>query len=177
VLAGIFAFFVLEKFLRWRHQHNGQQAPGIDPVGPMNLIADGLHNFIDGVAIGASYLVNPAVGVATTLAVLLHEVPQEIGDFGILIHAGFTKSRALFFNFLSACSAVLGALIVLIPGIEQADLAVGILPFTAGMFIYIAGSDLMPDLQKEQAPAKSLLQLIAMAGGVGLMLLLLLLEH
>lgn len=175
-LAGILGFFLLEKFLRWRHYHNPQANGGLDPVGPMNLVADGLHNFIDGVAIGASYLVSPAVGVATTLAVLLHEIPQEIGDFGILLHAGFSKPRALFFNFLSGCSALVGTLVVLVPGFEPEALASGVLPFTAGMFIYIAGSDLMPDLQKEQAPSKSLLQLLAMCVGVGLMLALLLVE-
>ena len=174
VLAGILGFFVLEKLLRWRHRHDTETGVEVHPVGPMNLVADGLHNFIDGVAIGASYLVSPAVGVATTMAVLLHEIPQEIGDFGILLHAGFSKRRALFYNFLSACGALLGAFIVLMPGFDREAVAALVLPFAAGMFLYIAGSDLMPDLQKEQAPSKSLLQLLAMGLGIGLMLALLL---
>jgi zinc and cadmium transporter len=176
-LAGIFAFFVLEKFLRWRHYHNTNGGHAVDPVGPMNLLADGVHNFVDGIAIGASYLVSPAVGVATTLAVLLHEIPQEIGDFGILLHAGFSKPRALLFNFLSGCAALVGTLIVVVPGFDPEVLAAAILPFTAGMFLYIAGSDLVPDLQREQAPAKSLLQLLAMCVGAGLMLGLLAIER
>jgi zinc and cadmium transporter len=176
VLGGIFCFFVLEKFLRWRHEHAANGRDGVEPVGLMNLVADGVHNFVDGVAIGASYMVSPAVGVATTVAVLLHEVPQEIGDFGILLHAGFSKARALFFNFLAGCAALVGVLVVVSPAVEPEALAAGVLPFTAGMFLYIAGSDLLPDLQKEQALSRSLIQLLAMGVGVGLMLAPLLIE-
>lgn len=169
-LAGIFGFFVLEKFLSWRHQH-GAQAEGLQPFGLMNLIADGVHNLIDGVAIGASYLAGTPVGLATTIAVILHEVPQEIGDFGVLLHAGFTKARALLFNFLTACTAVVGALVVVLVGGEREALwvASAMQALTAGMFLYIAGSDLVPDLHREQDPARSLVQLVAMTAGAGVM--------
>jgi zinc and cadmium transporter len=116
VLCGILAFFVLEKFLLWRHQHTLESNKSIHPLGYLNLIADGVHNLIDGMMIGASYLVSVPIGIATTLAVVFHEIPQEIGDFGILLQAGFTKRRALFFNFLSATLALLGTALALIVG-------------------------------------------------------------
>lgn len=174
VLAGIFAFFLLEKFLRWRHEHVPHYGHSLHHVGQMNVIADGLHNFVDGLLIGAGYLVSLPVGIATTIAVILHEIPQEIGDFGVLLHAGFSKGKALFFNFLSACLAIVGAAVALVIGAGVESFSVFMLPLAAGGFIYIAGSDLVPELQKECDPAKSLLQFIAMSVGVGLMLLLLL---
>jgi zinc and cadmium transporter len=172
VLAGILAFFVLEKFLLWRHQHTLESNNRIHPLGYLNLIADGVHNLIDGMMIGASYLVSLPLGIATTLAVVFHEIPQEIGDFGILLHAGFTKKRALFFNFLSATLAMLGTAVALLVGSSLESFSSVMLPFTAGGFIYIAGSDLLPELQKELEPAKSTGQLLALAGGIGLMLVL-----
>ncbi len=176
VLAGILMFFLLEKFLLWRHQHGPDYEERIHPVGYVNLAADGLHNLIDGLLIGASYLVSPAVGLGTTLAVVLHEIPQEIGDFGVLLHAGFGVKKALCWNFLSALLAVVGAVIALVVGAEIASLPEVILPLTAGSFIYLAGSDLVPELHKEREPVRSLLQLVAIGFGVGLMLLLALLE-
>jgi zinc and cadmium transporter len=176
VLSGIFAFFFLEKFLLWRHQHTFESDNHIHPVGYMNLIADGVHNLMDGVLIGASYLISPHVGLATTAAVLLHEIPQEIGDFGVLLHAGFTIRRALLFNFLSATLAIAGTLIALTIGSGAKGFVAVVLPLGAGGFIYIAGSDLIPELHKELTPSKSLLQLVSMAVGVGLMLLLTLLD-
>lgn len=175
-LAGIFTFFILEKFLRWRHEHHVADGKPIHPVGYMNLVADGVHNLIDGMLIGASYLVSVPVGFATTLAVILHEIPQEIGDFGVLLHAGFSKRRALLFNFLSASLAIVGAMISLVAGANIRGFTGLMLPFTAGGFIYIAGSDLLPELHKELEPFRSAVQLIAMGIGVGLMLLLALRE-
>ena len=172
VLVGILGFFILEKFLLWRHQHTLESNNRIHPLGYLNLIADGVHNLIDGMMIGASYLISLPLGIATTLAVVFHEIPQEIGDFGILLHAGFTKKRALFFNFLSATLAMLGTAIALLVGSSLESFSSVMLPFTAGGFIYIAGSDLLPELQKELEPAKSTVQLLAMAGGIGLMLIL-----
>jgi len=142
----------------------------------MNLVADGLHNLIDGILIGASYLAGVSVGLATTIAVVLHEIPQEMGDFGVLIHAGFSKSRALYLNFLSALLAIAGAVLALVASTQIKQLPNAVLPFTAGGFIYIAGSDLVPELHKERAPVKSLLQLGAIGIGVSLMLLLTLLD-
>jgi len=172
VLAGILGFFILEKFLLWRHQHTFDSNNRIRPLGYLNLIADAVHNLMDGMMIGASYLVSLPIGIATTLAVVFHEIPQEIGDFGILLHAGFTKRRALFFNFLSATLAMLGTAVALLAGSSFDSFSSVMLPFTAGGFIYIAGCDLLPELQKELEPAKSTVQLVAMTGGIGLMLVL-----
>ncbi len=176
VLAGIFAFFILEKFLLWRHEHSLKSESSIHPVGYMNLFADGVHNLIDGLIIGASYLISTRVGIATTLAVILHEIPQEIGDFGVLIYAGFSKPKALLFNFLSPTFAVVGTIIALLVGSNVATFTALMLPLAAGGFIYIAGSDLIPALQKEVSASNSVVQLIAMGTGVGMMLLLILLE-
>ena len=182
LLAGILIFFVLEKFLLWRHNHAAHKCVGpecedqiLQPVGYISLISDGLHNFIDGAIIAASYFVGIEVGIATTVAVALHDIPQEIGDMGILIHAGFTKTKALLFNLLSGALAVLGAVIVLFFAGSVENLASWILPLAAGGFIYIAGSDLVPELQKTFDPKKSLVQFLAIALGIGLMFLLLLL--
>jgi zinc and cadmium transporter len=142
----------------------------------MNLVADGVHNLIDGMLIGASYLASLPLGFATTAAVVLHEIPQEIGDFGVLLHSGFSKRRALLFNFCSASLAIVGALIALLVGTRIEGFTQWMLPLTAGGFIYIAGSDLLPELHKELELLRSALQLAAMGTGVGLMLLLALLE-
>jgi zinc and cadmium transporter len=176
VLAGIFAFFVLEKFLLWRHQHVLESDHPIHPVGYMNLLADGAHNFIDGVIIGASYDVSLHVGIATTLAVIFHEIPHELGNFFVLLYAGFTKRKALFFNFVSALFAILGTFMSLLVGSKVAEFSSMMLPVAAGGFIYIAGSDLVPELNKESTLGKSLVQMLAIAGGVGLMLILVMLE-
>jgi len=175
-LAGIFVFFILEKFLGWRHEHVMEHGSSQHLVGQMNLVADGLHNLIDGMLIGASYLVSVRVGLATTIAVVLHEIPHEIGNFGVLLHAGYTRKRALLFNFLSASLAVVGTIFALVIGGDLGGFSLFMLPLTAGGFIYIAGSDLVPELHKDHDPFKSFLQLITMSMGVGLMLLLLLLE-
>jgi len=176
LLAGIFIFFVLEKFIRWRHQHDLESQNAIHPVGYMNLLADGIHNFIDGMIIGAAYLTSLRVGIATTIAVAMHELPQEISDFGVLLHAGFSKKKALIFNFLSAMLAILGTILILLAGTTLHYFVASMIPLAAGGFVYIAGSDLVPELNKELEPAKSLVQLLAIATGVGLMLLLTLLE-
>lgn len=176
VLAGIFAFFVLEKFLLWRHQHVLESDHSIRPLGYINLLADGAHNLIDGVIIGASYVVSLHVGIATTLAVIFHEIPHELGNFFVLLYAGFTKRKALFFNFISALFAILGTFMSLLVGSRVAEFSSVMLPLAAGGFIYIAGSDLVPELNKESDLAKSAVQMIAIGIGVGLMLLLTLLE-
>jgi zinc and cadmium transporter len=175
-LAGIFAFFVLEKFLLWRHQHVLESDHPIHPVGYMNLLADGAHNFIDGVIIGASYDVSLHVGIATTLAVVFHEIPHELGNFFVLLYAGFTKRKALFFNFVSALFAILGTVMSLSIGSRVAEFSSIMLPLAAGGFIYIAGSDLVPELNKESTLGKSVVQMLAIGVGVGLMFVLVMLE-
>jgi zinc and cadmium transporter len=174
VLTGILSFFILEKFLRWRHAHEFEDPSqrGIEPVGYLNLFADATHNLIDGMLIGAAYTVGIAVGLATTVAVILHEIPQELGDFGVLIHAGFSRTRALAFNFISGLLAIVGAVISLLASNSVANFSSFMMPFTAGGFIYIAGCDLLPEIQKEREVSRSVVQLVALVIGVGLMYLL-----
>ncbi len=170
LLGGIVLFFILEKFIHWRHCHIPTSTHHPHPLAFMNLVGDGVHNFIDGLVIAGSYLASIPVGIATTIAVLLHEIPQEIGDFGVLLHAGFSKKKALFFNFLSALIAVIGAAVALAAGSYMASITSFLIPFAAGGFIYIAGSDLIPELHKETDPSKSAAQLLAFVAGVLVML-------
>ena len=131
-----------------------------------------MHNMIDGIIIGGAYLTSTSLGVATTIAVCLHEIPQEIGDFGVLIYAGMTRRRALLLNLLSASTAVLGVVIALTLSAYVDNLVALLLPFAAGNFIYIAGSDLVPELQDEKNISSSLVQLALMMLGVSLLYLL-----
>ena len=151
VLLGIASFFVLEKLISWRHCHvpTGKQHP--HTFAYMNLVGDGVHNFIDGMIIAASYIASIPIGIATTLAVMLHEIPQEMGDFGVLLHGGFNRTRALLVNFLTALTAVLGAVMAMLLASLIAGLETVLLSFAAGGFIYIALSDLVPELHKKNA--------------------------
>jgi zinc and cadmium transporter len=171
-LAGILFFFVLEKVVHWHHCHNPEECEHEKTLGVMNLVGDGMHNFIDGVIIAGSFLISLPLGLATTIAVIAHEIPQEIGDLGVLLHAGYTRGRALMFNFLSALIAFLGAGLTLIIGTRVENFSDYILPFTAGSFIYIATADLIPELKKHPALIKTLEQLIGILAGIGLMLVL-----
>jgi len=176
VMFGIGFSFIVEKFVHWRHCHIPTSKQHVHPFAIMNLVGDSVHNFIDGLIIGASYLVSIPVGIATTLAVVLHELPQEIGDFGVLLHGGFSKFKALFFNFITALTAVAGAIFALLISSYVENITTFLIPFAAGTFIYIAGSDLIPELHKEVKVGKSLMQFIAIVLGVVVMLGLLLLE-
>jgi len=173
LLGGIVVFFVLEKFVHWRHCHIPTSEHHPHPVAFMNLVGDGVHHFIDGLLIGGSYLASIPVGVATTIAIVFHEIPQRMGDFGVLIHAGYSKKKAMLFDFLFSLTAVIGALFALILGERAANFLPILIPFAAGGFIYIAGSDLIPELHKETNPAKSAVQLIAFIAGIAVMVLLL----
>ena len=176
VILGILFFFLMERFLHWHHEHHTQSLNPVHPVAYINIVSDGVHNFLDGVIIGASYLVSVPIGVATTVAVALHEVPQELGNFGILVHAGFTPRRALLMNFLSAILAFVGVVVSLLIGPNVSEYALFMVPLTAGGFIYIAGSDLIPELHHEHELPGSLAQFAMVVVGVGLMYLLLLIE-
>ncbi|MFA6383082.1 MAG: ZIP family metal transporter [Parcubacteria group bacterium] len=176
ILLGILIFFIIEKFLHWRHCHEVACEDHPHPFSYILLVGDAVHNFIDGLIIAAGYMVSIPVGVATTLAVIFHEIPQEIGDFGSLIYGGFKKGKALLFNFLTALTAVAGTVIVLILNINDGDFTKFLVPFAAGGFIYIAASDLIPELHKDTDPKKSFWQLIAFVFGIGLMLALLMIE-
>jgi zinc and cadmium transporter len=177
VILGILIFFILEKFLRWRHCHIPTSKERPHPMVTMNLIGDLIHNLIDGMIIGASYMVSIPIGLATTIAVIMHEIPQEIGDFGVFIHGGLDVKKALLLNFLSALTAIIGGIISLIVGPIVKNYALTLLPLTGGGFIYIAGSDLIPELQGCETLTASSLQLLAMIAGASMMLLLALLEQ
>jgi zinc and cadmium transporter len=175
VLSGIIFFFIVEKFIHWRHCHHPTSVEHEHPLAFMNLFGDALHNLLDGLIIGASYIVSIPLGIATTLTVLFHEIPQEIGDFGVLLHGGFSKGKALIANFLISLTAVIGTAIAIIFSNIQ-NLTTFILPFAVGGFIYIAGSDLIPELHQEVNVKKSLLQLSYFLLGIIVMLLLLFIE-
>jgi zinc and cadmium transporter len=170
VLSGILLFFLIEKFLHWRHCHKGHC--DAHTFTYLNLIGDGIHNFIDGMIIAASFVTDMRLGVITTLAVAAHEIPQEIGDFGILVYGGFSKSKALLFNLLSALTAMAGAVIAYYSFNQMVWLKGFLIPFTAGGFLYIALVDLIPELHKEAGKENISLQFITIIGGLLLMWLL-----
>jgi zinc and cadmium transporter len=177
ILAGILSSFIIERFLQWRHCHVPTSKEHPHSFAYMSLFGDSVHNLIDGLIVGGSYIVSIPLGVATTIAVVFHEIPQEIGDFGVLIYGGFDKRKALTFNFLTALTAVIGLIIAFVLGSSIEGFVPLLVPFAAGNFIYIAGSDLIPELRKDTPePKKSALQLGALLMGVVPMLLLLLLE-
>lgn len=175
VLSGIIMSFFLEKIILWRHCHIPACEGHKSKLSYMVLIGDTVHNFIDGLIIGASYLVDIKVGIATTLAVIFHEIPQEIGDFSILLYSGFTKVKALLFNFLSALSAFIGAILVFFVS-NSISINPFLIPFAAGNFLYIAGSDLIPEMHKEMEIKRSLMQLACFILGILVMLLLTFIE-
>lgn len=187
VIAGMLVFFVLEKYLRWHHHEHDtahthvpseeelRDSP-VRPLGRLILVGDGIHNFVDGAVIAASYAVSLPLGVATTIAVFLHEIPQEVADFALLLHAGYARARALLWNFVSALTAVLGALAFMAAGAVLEGLEPLASAFTAGAFIYIAAADLVPELHETTHPGRSTVELVAMLAGIALMFALLLIE-
>lgn len=177
ILFGVLFSFVVEKFLRWRHCHIPTSSEHPHSFAYMNLFGDAIHNLIDGLIIGGSYIVNFSVGIATTLAVLFHEIPQELGDFGVLVHGGFSKRKALWFNLLTALTAVIGTILALTFGSVIEGFTPLMLSFAAGNFIYIAGSDLIPELRKdEENLKKATMQIISICLGIITMVFMLLFE-
>lgn len=165
VFLGVLLSLVIEKFIHWHHCHDLECVDHRHTVGTMVLIGDAAHNITDGILIATSYLVDVRLGIASTIAVMLHELPQEIGDFSILLHSGYSRLQALRWNFVSALTAILGALAVLflrgqVEGLEQI-----LLPLTAGNFLYIAGSDLVPELHKESKLPKITVQFLCLLLG------------
>lgn len=175
ILTGILVFFVLEKILHWRHCHEEPCEEHPHPFSYVILIGDAVHNAIDGMVIAASFLVSIPVGIATTTAVIFHEIPHEIGNFGSLVYGGFTRSKALLYNFLSAIFSIIGAVLVLVINITDGSLTRFLIPFAAGGFVYIAGTDLIPELHKHTEIKKGIWQLLTFLAGIGLMLVLLVL--
>ncbi len=173
IIVGFMLFFVLERFLHWHHNHTSTLSNNtIKPFGTINLVADMLHNFLDGILIAASYYYSVEIGIVTTLTVMMHELPQEIGDFGVLIHAGFSRKKALIYNFISACTAFLGAGCILLFNQSASELSKMILPFAAGGFIYLAAADLIPELHSEKTIRRSIYQFIALVSGMVLLFLM-----
>jgi zinc and cadmium transporter len=177
IVGGIAMWFLIEKVIHWRHCHHPvEDGQHIHPFAMMNLFGDLVHNVLDGVIIASSYIVSIPVGIATTIAVLAHEVPQEIGDFGVLMHGGFSKRKALFANFAISLSALFGAVVALILHASVENVTVYLVSFAAGSFLYIAGADLIPELHKEVRVRHSIFQFVAFMAGITVMVLLLGLE-
>ncbi len=168
IIVGFSMFFILERLLYWHHCHEHGNCE-VHTFKYMNLIGDGVHNFIDGLVISASFSAGAQIGIATTLAVVVHEIPQEIGDFGVLVYGGFSKRKALLMNFLTALFAIAGAVLgtFLVSWFGEANPI--LLAFTAGGFIYIGASDLIPELHKEPKIKKSLLAFAFFLAGVVIM--------
>jgi zinc and cadmium transporter len=176
ILFGIFVFFFLEKVIHWRHCHTEPSEKHPHPFSYIILFGDAIHNFIDGLIIAASFIVSFPIGIATTIAVIFHEIPHEIGNFASLIYGGFAVKKALVYNFLSALAAIAGAVFILIIKTDGIDLTKFLIPFAAGGFIYIAGTDLIPELHKQNETKKGIIQTLVFLAGIGLMAVLLFLE-
>ncbi|MDP3727115.1 MAG: ZIP family metal transporter [bacterium] len=172
VALGIMIFFAAEKALRWYHHHHGGHESEIRPFATLVLFGDAIHNFIDGIALAVSFLVSVPLGIATTVAVLLHEVPQEIADFGVLIRGGYRRRSALWFNFLISLTTIAGALVGYAAGSALTWLLPYLLAIIGGNFLYIAMSDLIPETHEETGFGHLLAQLVLMAAGVTLMFFL-----
>jgi zinc and cadmium transporter len=175
VLAAIILLFIIEKYIHWHHHgiEDDDKTKHAQPFVFTNLIGDGLHNMIDGMVITGSYLLDIRLGIATTIAVILHEIPQEFADFGVLIYGGLKPSTALYYNFLSALAAVLGAVLVLVFGSNKSAEAI-LVALGAGSFIYLAAADLIPEIHREKE--NTLTQLLSFCLGVVVMYVLLYLE-
>lgn len=173
ILGGILAFFVLEKFIHWHHCHDIGCEEHNETFSYVIMFGDAAHNFIDGMIIAASFMVSVPIGIATTLAVVFHEIPHEIGDFASMLYGGFSKIKALWYNFLAGIVAILGALMVLIIGQSFSDLTYYLIPFAAGGFIYVASADIIPELHKSTKISHSILQLFYIVCGIAIMYALL----
>lgn len=178
ILSGMILFFILEKIIRWRHCHQtGCLSHGNHHVVTLNLVGDAVHNFIDGALIAASFQFSFFLGLTTSLAVILHEIPEEISDFGIFLHYGLSVKKALFYNFLSALTSLLGVIFVFFVNLNIDSFSNFLIPITAGGFIYLAATDLIPELHRHDPKIKeSLVQLIFVILGICLMTLLVFFE-
>jgi zinc and cadmium transporter len=170
ILVSFIIFFLIEKFLHWRHCHKDNCK--VHTFGYMNLVGDGIHNFLDGLIIAAAFLTSTELGVVTSIAIALHEIPQEIGDLGVLIHAGFSKKKALLANLFVALTALFGSIVGYFLSPIQENFTSYILPFAAGSFLYIAASDLLPEIRKEKDMKKYWLNFLLFIIGNVIMYLL-----
>ncbi len=165
VIVGIIVFLVMEKFLHWYHCHKGEPCK-IHPYTTLNLVGDGVHNFVDGVIIMAAFMASTSLGIITSLSVIFHEIPQEIGDFSVLLKGGYTKKKALVWNFLIALTAFIGVFAAyFFLNFVQAN-TFYLIAFAAGGFIYIAGTDILPEMHKETDMKKSIYQILFFILGI-----------
>lgn len=180
VMLGFVIFLFIEQYLQWHHHHHvhdhgsehDKELAKRKPMTHLILFGDGVHNLIDGLIIAASFIVSPAVGIVTTIAVALHEIPQEIGDFGVLVYGGYKKVKALLFNFLSGLTAVLGGILGFY-FVESSERAIMfMLPIAAGGFIYIAASDLVPEIKHGKRGARMALHFFVFLLGIAFMFLI-----
>ena len=168
VLVGILAFFLLEKVILWRMCHDKNCERQVHAAGPMIIVGDAVHNAIDGVVIAASFLTSTELGIFVTLSVLLHEIPQKLGDFGILLKSGYGKKKALLYNLLSGSAALVSGILAYF----LLDLIQGFIPYAlaiaAASFLYVSLADLIPEMHKETKPGKSVIQLLFILAGVAI---------
>src|SRR3989344_1423626 len=167
VLIGIIFSFFLERFVLWYHHHHNDMH-NIKPSAYLVLIGDMIHNFIDGIAIAATFSVSIPLGIVTTIAIISHELPQEIADFMILVRSGFTRQKALMYNFLSALTAILGGIVGIFLVHTYSYILPSALALTAGIFIYIAAADLIPELHENHDKSKPLNQAVPFILGIAL---------
>lgn len=167
LLAGFTTFFALEQFLHWHHCHRAS-AECKKPLGYLVLIGDGIHNLIGGFAVAGTFLIDIRLGITAWLAAAAHEIPQELGDFGVLIHSGWGRKKALVFNALSAVTFLIGGLLAYAASF-QIDVSF-LVPFAAGNFIYIGASDLVPEVNKHHSFLVNAIHFLAFVAGIGLLL-------
>ena len=182
VLAGLLAFFLLEKLVLWRHAHGHAEhrdeaeetehehalhpaAPGSRP-GLMILIGNAVHSLCDGIVIAAAYLADPALGIATTLAIVSHAVPQQVGDFAVLLHSGFTRRKAFAFNVAAGLAALAGGLLAYYALADMQRLLPTVLALAGASLLYVAVADLIPSLHRRPEPLQTLAQMVAIALGI-----------
>jgi zinc and cadmium transporter len=167
LLAGVLTFFLLERFLLWRHCHDGQECEvHTTSAASLVIVGDAFHTFVDGAVIAAAVMTSVPLGVTTALAIAAHEVPQEVGDVAILLRAGYRRSRALMLNLCSAAGGVLGAAVMLVASQSLPNVLPYVLAFAAGNFLYIAMADLIPDLHRGHAGESSIRQLLLIGAGI-----------
>ena len=170
VIIGFVTFFILEKLIHWHHHKEDIGGPGAKKhVAYLTLIGDGMHNFLDGAIIAVTFLTSIPLGIMTTIAVIAHEIPHELGDFFLLTYGGFTNKKALWYNFLSAITAVIGTVFVFLFSESIVSVAPYAVGFAAGNFLYIAASDLIPELHEKRSVNTSIAQIVCLVGGIILM--------
>ncbi len=172
MIFGFVLFFFIERILHWHHCHEPKCE--VHPVSYLILLGDGVHNFIDGLIIAVSFLISVPFGIITTLLIIGHEIPQELGDFAVLVYSGFSKKKALKFNFLSQTTCIIGGIIGFL--LKNASWFFSLIPFAAGGFLYIASSDLIPELHKEKNLRRSMLNMLAFLAGISFIIMIKALE-